>query len=88
MTKNALCAKYNNLPCDGYSQCGHQDEASRKLGHRKQKTFAFIHGQKRAICSKSAISLLPRCRQADMRMRSHRLLRLDDNKSAASCQQA
>ena len=26
--------------------------------------------------------------QADIRMRSHRLLRLDDNKSAASCQQA
>ena len=26
--------------------------------------------------------------QADIRMRSHRLLRLDDNKSAVSCQQA
>ena len=26
--------------------------------------------------------------QADIRMRSHRLLRLNDNKSAASCQQA
>ena len=26
--------------------------------------------------------------QAGIRMRSHRLLRLDDNKSAASCQQA
>ena len=26
--------------------------------------------------------------QADIRMRSHRLLRLDDNNSAASCQQA
>ena len=27
------------------------------------------------------------CHQADIRMYSHRLLRLDDNKSAASCQQ-
>ena len=26
--------------------------------------------------------------QSDIRMRSHRLLQLDDNKSAASCQQA
>ena len=36
------------------------------------------------VCCK----LLPCCHQADIRMRSHRLLRLDDNKSAASCQQA
>ena len=32
--------------------------------------------------------LLPCSHQADIRLRSHRLLRLDDNKSAASCQQA
>ena len=30
--------------------------------------------------------LLPCCHQADIGMRSHRLLRLDDYKSAASCQ--
>ena len=47
-----------------------------------------LHNQKHAICSKSAAGLLPCCHQADIRMRSHRLLRLDDNKSAASCQQA
>ena len=37
---------------------------------------------------KSVAGLLPCSHQADIRMRSHRLLRLDDNKSAASCQQA
>ena len=38
------------------------------------------------VCSKSS---LPCSHQAvRIRMRSHRLLRLDDNKSAASCQQA
>ena len=39
-------------------------------------------------CSKSAAGLLPCCHQADIRMRSHRLLRFDDKKSAANCQQA
>ena len=47
-----------------------------------------LHSQKRASCSKSVAGLLPRCHQADIRMRSHRLLRLDDDKSAASCQQS
>ena len=42
----------------------------------------------RASCTKPAAGLLPCCHQADIRMRSHRLLRLVDNKSAASCQQA
>ena len=37
---------------------------------------------------RSAAGLLTFGHQADIRMRSHRLLRLDDNKSAASCQQA
>ena len=44
--------------------------------------------KKCASCSKSAAGLLPCCHQDDIRMRSHRLLRLDDNKSAASCQHA
>ena len=43
---------------------------------------------KRASCSKSAAGLLPCCHQADIRMRSHRLLRLDDDKFVVSCQQA
>ena len=47
-----------------------------------------VHSQKHASYSKSAADLLPCSHQADIRMRSHRLLRLDDNKSAASCQQA
>ena len=47
-----------------------------------------VHNQKRASCIKSAAGLLPCCHQADIRMRSHCLPRLDDNKSAASCQQA
>ena len=37
---------------------------------------------------KSVTGLLLGSHQADIRMRSHRLLRLDDNKSAASCGQA
>ena len=50
--------------------------------------FNLLHSHKRASYSKSAAGLLPCSHQADIRMRSHRLLRLDDNKSAASCQQA
>ena len=46
----------------------------------------FIYNQKHASCSKSAAGLLPCCHQADIRMRSHRLLRFDDNKSVACCQ--
>ena len=50
---------------------------------------ALIHTQPETrklqqVCCRLAAS----CHQADIRMRSHRLLRLDDNKSAASCQQA
>ena len=44
--------------------------------------------QKRVTCSKYVAGLLLCSYQADIRMRSHCLLRLDDNKSAASCQQA
>ena len=50
--------------------------------------FSRIHSRKHVSCSKSAVGLLPCCHQADIRMRSHRLLRFDNNKSAASCQQA
>ena len=38
--------------------------------------------------SKSVAGLLPCCHQANIKMRLHRLLQLDDNKSAASCQLA
>ena len=38
--------------------------------------------------SKFAAGLLSCCHEVDIRMRSHRFLRLDNNKSAASCQQA
>ena len=54
----------------------------------QQQWLYTLHRQKRASYSKSAAGLLPCCHQADIRMRSHRLLRLDDDKSAASCQQA
>ena len=47
-----------------------------------------IHSQKRTSCSKSTACLLTGSHQADIRMRSHRLLRFDDNRSATSCQQA
>ena len=50
--------------------------------------FLKVHSQKPASCSKSPAGLWPCSHQADIRMRSHRLLRLDDNKSSASCQQA
>ena len=49
---------------------------------------ALVHSQKRANCSTSAAGLLPCCHQADIRMCSHRLHRLDDNKFTARCQQA
>ena len=41
-----------------------------------------------ASCSKSAAAGSPSSNQADIRMHLHRLLRLDDNQSAASCQHA
>ena len=47
-----------------------------------------LHSQNRASCRKSVAGLLPCSHQDDIRMRSNPLLRLDDNKSAASCQQA
>ena len=43
--------------------------------------------QKRVSCGKSAVGLLPCCHQADIRMRSHHLFRLHDNKFAASCRE-
>ena len=48
----------------------------------------LVHSHKRASYSKSAAGLLPCSYQADITTRSHRLLRLDDNKSVASRQQA
>ena len=51
--------------------------------NRRTNLQASLHSQRRASCSKSAAGLLPCCHQADIRMRSHRLLRLDDNKSTA-----
>ena len=54
----------------------------------EQKNEDILHCQKRASCSKSALTSLPCCHQADTSMRSHRLLRLDGNRSAPSCQQA
>ena len=53
-----------------------------------QQFVRFLHSQKRASCCKSPGGLLPCCHLADIRMRLHRLLRIGDNKSAASCQQA
>ena len=89
----------NNI-VDNIEQCG-QHSIVQGCFHQPWKRCAFllciwlidrshglINGQKRASCIKSAAGLLPCSRQADIRMRSHRLLRLDDNKSAASCQQA
>ena len=52
------------------------------------KPMQKVHRQKRASCSKSAVGLLPCSHQADIRMCSHCLLRLDDNKSAESCEHA
>ena len=42
-----------------------------------KKLRYLLHSQKRAGCSKSAARLLPCGHQADIRMRSHRLLRID-----------
>ena len=45
-----------------------------------------VGSQTQNPASRSVAGLLPCCHQADIKMRSHRLLRLDDNKFAASCQ--
>ena len=50
--------------------------------------YSAQQDQKRSIFSKSAAGLLPCCHQADIRMRSQRLVLLDGNKSTASCQHA
>ena len=52
------------------------------------KNLEYSTQPKRASCSKSAVGLLPCGHQADIRTRSHRLLRTDGNKFAASCQKA
>ena len=49
---------------------------------------AFYANRSAHSCSKSAAGLFLCKYQADIRMRSHRLLLVDDNKSATSCQQA
>ena len=51
----------------------------------KYNTAKTITQPKRTNCSKSAAGILPGSHQADtMRMHSHRLLGLDDNKAVAS----
>ena len=51
--------------------------------------LSLLHTAKNGrIAAKSAAGLLPCSHQVDVRMRSHRLLRLGDNKLAASCQRA
>ena len=49
-----------------------------KQNYSASPVYVLLHSQKRASCSKSSNH------QADIRMRSHRLLRLDDNKSVTS----
>ena len=44
-----------------------------------------MRSEKHQSYSKSASGFLPCSRQAGIRMRSDRLLRLDDNKSVAKC---
>ena len=44
--------------------------------------YIAIHSQKGTSCSKSVAGLLPCSHQANIRMRSHRLLQLDDNNSS------
>ena len=50
--------------------------------------YISLHNEKSESCNKSAAGFAAFCQQADIRMRSHRLLKLDDNKSAASYQKA
>ena len=50
--------------------------------------FSTKNQNRNVSCSKFAVGLLLYSHQADVRMRSHGLLRLDDNKSVANCQQA
>ena len=56
--------------------------------HEQRHDQSNLHSKKCASCSKSPAGLLSCCHEADIRMRSHRLLWLHDNKSAASSQQA
>ena len=48
---------------------------------KSQDEFWQVHSQKRTNCSKSAAGLLACSHQANVRMRSHHLFRLEDNKS-------
>ena len=51
-------------------------------------TKAYLHRQNSANCNKSVDILQQSCyQQADIRMRSHGLRQLVDDKSVASCQQ-
>ena len=66
--------------------------ASTLLQKRKNALFNVVAKNGNAKNAQVAASLLQACclcsHQDDIRIRSYRLLRLDDNKSAASCQQA
>ena len=58
----------------------------RRMYEKHTKTTGYFTTQPKT--RKSAAGLLPWRHEANIRMRSHRLLRLEDNKSAASGQQA
>ena len=75
-----VLAQKRVIPKNSAMLIDEENESSDMISHH-------IHSQKRASCSKSATGLLPCCHQADIRMCSHRLPRLDDS-SSTSCQQA
>ena len=57
----------------------------------KHKSYECIHiitQREKQKLEQVRCRLAAFCQQADIRMRSHRLLKLDDNKSAASYQKA
>ena len=61
---------------------------NQKYGHAKIITAVHYRSRTEPEMRKMQQVLLPCCHPDDIRMRSHRLVRLDGNKSAASCQQA
>ena len=85
---NRICITEDNF---AWSVLQHCPPESKLRGVTKIKSWFFVlsltQPETRKLPNKSATGSLPCCHQIDIRMRSHCLLQLDDNKSAESFQQ-
>ena len=84
------CMLYTSYKCCHCTiKCCHCTTKSTHMKHKPDLACAFLASDKtRKLQQVCWCFMLPCSHQTDIRMCSQRLLSLDDNKSAASCQQA